>query len=319
MPELDMLQIKKIYKDSTRTDKARGWDMGLGDFRDRIPSDKWGLNNNKGRLTDSGIDIQFEWKASENDNVRLNVRTGDATNIQTLSRKELAARKDADGVMRGGYMSKFSDWRDVELTSYLYLFDVGGDDSIGWYARGNRHSDEQPCEGCKYEPAVLYKKGNFDVNKETAHGGSAGQNSHRSGDDLITPLGALGNCVEKWFGYKVIIYNLPSMGIYDGTNVPIFPVKIEAWIDELDDQTDENSLVPMNNWKKRMETVDNPLISKWGNDGGCKGIDGITLSWGGPVVTFRADKDKDNNGYKHFLMRRVSVREILPGVLVDPI
>jgi hypothetical protein len=316
MPELDMLQIKKIYKDSSRTDKAKVWYMGLEDFRNRMPLRPWGLDNNRGKLTGSGIDTRFEWKGGENDNVRLNVPTGDPMNIPSLKRKELAVRKDADGVMRGGFMSKFSDWRDVEITCYLYLFDVGGDDAVGWYARGNRHTNDVPCEGSKYEPAVHYKDGDFDVNKETAHGGSGGQNNHRRGNDLIKPLGLLGNCVGIWFGYKAIIYNLPSIGNYEGTNIPIFPVKIEAWIDELDDQTDENSLTPKNNWKKRMETVDNPLKKKWGNDGGCNGVDGITLSWGGPVVTFRADKDSANHAYKHFLMRRVSVREILPRVLV---
>lgn len=210
-------------------------------------------------------------------------------------------------------MSEFSDWRDVEMTCYLYLFDVGGDDSIG---------DMHEVTGIKTKKLakdlnmnqLYFTKTDFDVNKETAHGGN-GQNAHRNGNDLIKPLGLLGNCIEKWFGYKAIIYNLPSIGNVNGTNIPVLPVKIDVWIDELHDQTDENSLIPMNNWKKRMETVDNPVESKWGNDGGCNGVDGITLSWGGPVVTFRADKDSNNHGYKHFLMRRLSVRQILPGEL----
>jgi hypothetical protein len=318
MPELDLHNISKIYKDSTRTDKAKDWLMGFGDFKDRMPAGPWGLSNNKGKLSGTEFDNQFEWKAKPSDNVRLSVRTGHPIDIPTLNRKELAVNKDADGVRRGGFMSKSSDWRDVEITCYLYLFEVGGDDAVGWYARGNRHSNSPPkvsCEGSKYEPAIVYKTGEFDVNKESAHGGK-GKNFHRKRNDLIEPLG---NCVGKWFGYKAIIYNLPSIGTYNGTAIPIFPVKIEVWIDELDNQTDKNSLIPMNNWKKRMETVDNPVESKWGNDGGCKGVDGITLSWGGPVVTFRADKNSNNDGYSHFLMRKVSVREILPGQQVDPV
>lgn len=317
MPELDLHQINKIYKDSARTDKAKDWLMGFDDFRNRMPLRPWGLDNNKGKLTGTDIDTQFEWKAGEDDNVRLSVRTGDPIEISNLDRKKLAVKKDADGVMRGGFMSHSSDWRDVEITCYLYLFDVGGDDAVGWYARGNRHTPGEPCEGSKYEPGVRYDEGNFDVNKETAHGGG-GDDNHREGDELDILSGPLENCVEKWFGYKAIIYNLPSIGPYNGTDIPIFPVKIEVWIDELDDQTDKNSLIPKNNWEKRMETVDNPVERKWGDDRSCDGIKGITLSWGGPVVTFRADKDADNHGYKHFLMRRVSVREILPGELVDP-
>ena len=66
----------------------------------------------------------FEWNAGNNDNVRLNINADNTEDISTYNRKSLALRKDSDGESRGGYMSSPSDWRDIEITCYLYLYDI---------------------------------------------------------------------------------------------------------------------------------------------------------------------------------------------------
>jgi hypothetical protein len=322
--EVDKLGIEKKYKDSSRADKSKDWFMGLDDWKDRIPMNKWlGNNEDKGKFYDSQGRTIFEWDAGNNDNVRLNVNADNTEDISTYNRKDLALRKDSDGESRGGYMSSSSDWRDIEITCYLYLYDIQGNDTLGWYARGGKHGSAPSCEGCKYEPNLFYKNGDFGVNKETDHGGQgSGDNHRKNGEDydkLTIPDGRIGNMVGKWFGYKAVIYNLPSTGHYEDDNeVPVYPVKIELWIDETENHGDDiDTFKPKNNFVKKMETFDNPLDTHyklWGDDGGCGGPNGVTLSWGGPVVTFRADKNSSNQAYKHFKMAFASVREIEPGV-----
>ena len=92
-------------------------------------------------------------------------------------------------------------------------------------------------------------------------------------DKLTIPDGHIGNVVGKWFGYKAAIYNLPSTGHYkDDSDVPVYPVKIELWIDETENHDDDiDTFKPKNNFVKKMETFDSPLDTHyelWGDDGG---------------------------------------------------
>jgi hypothetical protein len=313
----DQLGIQKIYEDSHRNDKAIDWYMGLGNYHDRAPHQKW---DSHGNFIGNGNNTIFEW--NDDANVRLDVLTGSAyhvSNADADDRRRLVARTDSDGQNRGGYMSRPNDWRDVEMTSYIYLYDIGGNDTVGWYARGGVHSSRERnkhCHGCKYEPYIMYSTGNFGVNKETSHG--TGDDNHRRGGNnnvIQMPDGRIGNIVGKWIGYKSIIYNVKANQNYPNTNIPVFNVKMEVWIDD-PNENDPDNVNPTNNWKLKMVTEDRPLdpqYGRWGDNGGCGGPNGMTLSWGGPNVTFRADKNGRNDPYDHFRMKYASIREINPG------
>ena len=111
------------------------------------------------------------------------------------------------------------------------------------------------------------------------------------------------------------MYSYSSMS----DNTPVFPVKLEIWTDSVDNEDDENgNFTPRNRWIKKMETWDNPLdnkYEKWGEDGRlCNAPDYVTLSWGGPIVTFRIDKAGGDAPYNNFRLKFASIRELEPGV-----
>jgi hypothetical protein len=89
--------------------------------------------------------------------------------------------------------------------------------------------------------------------------------------------------MDKWVGFKGVVYNLP-----DGS------IKLESYIDK-----DNN-----NNWQKATEMVDK---SNWGNDmTHCNGKSaGSTIPWGSPMVIFKS------NGVTYDF-KKLSVRAIVP-------
>jgi hypothetical protein len=93
----------------------------------------------------------------------------------------------------------------------------------------------------------------------------------------------IGSTMNKWIGFKGIVYNLP-----DGS------VKLESYVDK-----DNN-----NNWQKATEFVDK---GNWGDDmSHCNAkTDGAAITWGSPMVIFKS------NGVTYDF-KNFSVRQIVP-------
>jgi hypothetical protein len=91
--------------------------------------------------------------------------------------------------------------------------------------------------------------------------------------------------MNKWVGFKGIVYNQP-----DGS------IKLESYVDK-----DNN-----NNWQKAEEMVDK---GNWGNDmTHCNAkTPGAVINWGSPMVIFKS------NGVTYDF-KKLSVREIVPPV-----
>jgi hypothetical protein len=80
--ELDEHGIKKIYKDSSRSNAAKPFVMGLGNWEERIS--QW-----EGSFNGSGLNTLFTWK---NDQQKMNVYADGSkpqvpNNAQTLNRR----------------------------------------------------------------------------------------------------------------------------------------------------------------------------------------------------------------------------------------
>jgi hypothetical protein len=93
----------------------------------------------------------------------------------------------------------------------------------------------------------------------------------------------IGSTMNKWVGFKGIVYNQ-----HDGS------IKLESYVDK-----DNN-----NNWQKAEEMVDK---GDWGNDmTHCNArTPGALINWGSPMVIFKS------NGVAYDF-KKLSVREIVP-------
>jgi hypothetical protein len=328
LTKTDEFGIEKKYEDSQRPTKARDWFMGKDNFRERIAIKKW-LDNNQGQFeTDNHGNEMYVRNKDSNKQVRLNVFATSNPEEEPLgeNRFSITKKKDSntDASTKGGFLFRPQDWRDLEITCYIYVNKSGNpDDNYAWYVRGGYQGDDdfQECSSCKYSPSIEYKPGSFSAAKKTEHG----TNYHRDPDDNKITIfdGPLGDTRGKWIGYKAIVYNQPPVGTYPGSdNTPIFPVKIEIWTDSVDNEDDENgNFIPHNQWIKKMETMDNPSdnkYGKWGEDSSlCNAPDYVTLSWGGPIVTFRIDKAGGDSPYNNFRLKYASIREIEPGIRTE--
>ena len=102
--------------------------------------------------------------------------------------------------------------------------------------------------------------------------------------DILPPTkNSIGSIMNKWVGFKGVVYNLP-----DGT------VKLESYVDK-----DNN-----NHWQKVEELVDS---GHWGDDmGHCNAkTPGAAITWGSPMFIFKS------TGVTYDF-KKLSVREIKP-------
>ena len=173
-------------------------------------------------------------------------------------------------------------WKNVEITGYAkVLQDMGKDDSLVWYARGGKHSNDTPCQGTSLKSGI-------DVNgfsswkKEIWHTG--GYTDERGKQKVTSSI------FGKWIGWKAVIYNIN----HDRW------VKMESYIDDGDN----------NNWRKVAELVDK---GDWYakspdsvfNSAKCNKPKNYIINEGGPEVTFRSDNIV-------WSFKNLSVREIQP-------
>jgi hypothetical protein len=176
-----------------------------------------------------------------------------------------------------GHFYKPTDWKNIEITVYVKVLSAsGGGDEISLVSKSVRHSTnvQEGCGGSSYHNNIDFTNGKFKFKKEMWH----------VNYDIKPYSGiSIGSTMNKWIGFKGIVYNMP-----DGS------VKLESYVDK-----DNN-----NNWQKATELVDK---GNWGDDmTHCNATtDGAAITWGSPYVIFKS------NGVTYDL-KKFSVREIVP-------
>lgn len=184
---------------------------------------------------------------------------------------------DYSKLAQAGYFYKPSDWKNMEITIYVKVLSTsGGGDEISLVSRSVRHSTNvhEGCGGSSYHNNIDFTNGKFKFKKEMWH----------VNYDIKPYTGiTIGSTMNKWIGFKGIVYNLP-----DGS------VKLESYVDK-----DNN-----NNWQKATEFVDK---GNWGDDmTHCNArTDGAAITWGSPMVIFKS------NGVTYDF-KKFSVRQIVP-------
>jgi F5/8 type C domain len=184
---------------------------------------------------------------------------------------------DYSKLAQAGYFYKPSDWKNIEITIYVKVLSTsGGGDEISLVSRSVRHSTnvQEGCGGSSYHNNIDFTNGKFKFKKEMWH----------VNYDIKPYTGiTIGSTMNKWIGFKGIVYNLP-----DGS------VKLESYVDK-----DNN-----NNWQKATEFVDK---GNWGDDmTHCNArTDGAAITWGSPMIIFKS------NGVTYDF-KNFSVRQIVP-------
>jgi hypothetical protein len=176
-----------------------------------------------------------------------------------------------------GNSSSQKQWRDVEMTGYVYVIDKFHSDygsHFSFYGRGGSHtacsgSGLECCDGSSYKVDLdVDKPGEVYTKKEISHPHYASsKGDHQTGATMM----------HKWVGWKGIIFNRANNSVV-----------IQGYIDKNGD----------NNWVSAFTVYDNSS-SHWAASGGHKGctnfITGKTrenddvIAWSGPHVTFRSD------------------------------
>ncbi len=228
-------------------------------------------------LTDSRFDPQDaitrnadgSWKMKSTQ-VRMHALTSagySSSKIPTYDRDVLAGR---------GYMQAANDWKNVEMTGFIKVNAVSdASDNFAWYARGGRHTDGLACEGSSYKGSLHYD-GRVRWQKESWHV-SYEQTDYKPGTTALK---------GRWVGFKSIMKNV----LYNGKPA----VKLEMWLNENADKV---------TWKKVYDITDYGQIG--GDSTNCGGaVDGMPITWGGPLATFRWDSASDVD------FKWLSVREI---------
>lgn len=268
----DVFGIKQIYPPSTRTGQIKFMPQSDPSY-DPMKDRQIDVGGEGGSIKKNGGNPVESWYLTQNHQVRLNFYTsaGYSSGKIVKNHKTCADR---------GYMMDPKDWRDVEMSCYIYHKGGAGDDEYVWYSRGGTHTGDGNCEGCAYK-ADLSFSGRVRVAKEQWHVSYVFQDWKDIG---------IGSIKNKWVGFKFIVYNLGK------------GVKLEIWID--------NSNAD-NKWNKVYEYLDE---GGWGSAGAkCGGSKDQILTWGGPNATLRVD-NSDGFNFKF-----VQISEIDPkGTFTTP-
>lgn len=263
--QIDKFGIQQIYP--SRQD-GQEWYMNMDDPANDINTGLRG--GSMSRNSDGSWKIRTEGSEFKGD-VHYNIYTSDFAGNKDTSSFEKTGHSE---FAKRGFMFKKTDWKDVEITGYMKMNDViGENESFASYARGAVHSDDLECIGTAYRNHLFYN-GDVQFQKEQWHPFvlSTGRNN-------------IGSVIGEWIGFKNIIYNI----VQDGRPV----VKLEMWIDISKQGT---------SWLKINEYVDE---GSWGADGTkCGGEPDQIISWGGPIVRFGWDRIRDID------VKNLSIREI---------
>jgi hypothetical protein len=236
----DSFGVLQIYK--TRTDGTPTWEIGVGNWQDRLDDRADTVD------TPDGVGIKIGGKA------RINVK----------------AHPDSDGekgkdhmkVIEQGYMDRPEDWRNFEVTAKTSDANFDGDD-FTIYGRGGRHTNPQPyCPGFAYKGSIG-NEGKSRFAKEQAHV------DYDHTDYESTGVKVAGNEIY----HKFVVYNLGE------NNTP--PVVVEWWVSEDDGKSFKkiNEAVDNDDWgegngevcnrpRKKAMTGGGPVVTFRTDEGG---------------------------------------------------
>ena len=205
---------------------------------------------------------------------RMNVYTKSAGLLSDNQRSNLATY-DYSALAQKGYWYQPTDWKNVEATGYFKVSSSSSGDGISFVTRSVRHSNaiENGCGGSAYHNNIRFD-GTFQYKKEMWH----------VNYDILSPTkNGIGSIMNKWVGFKGVVYNLP-----DGT------VKLESYVDK-----DNN-----NHWQKVEELIDS---GHWGNDmTHCNAnTPGAAITWASPMFDYKS------TGVTYDF-QKLSLREIEP-------
>jgi hypothetical protein len=230
-----------------------------------------------GQFDSNGADISKNSDGSwhlKPGTTRMDVFTKSAGLLSDNQRSNLATY-DYPTLAQTGYWYKPTDWKNVEETGYFKVSSTSSGDGISLVSRSVRHStaSHEGCGGSSYHNNIRFD-GTFQYKKEMWH---------VNYDILSATKNSIGSIMNKWVGFKGVVYNLP-----DGT------VKLESYVDK-----DNN-----NHWQKVQELTDS---GHWGDDmGHCNAkTPGAAITWGSPMFIFKS------TGVTYDF-KKLSVREIKP-------
>ena len=240
----------------------------------------WFFNPNNpedGQFDENGANIEKNADGSWHvppGTTRMDVFTKSAGLLSDQQRSNFATY-DYSELDRVGYWLQPSDWKNIEVTGYFKVTSTSSGDGISFVSRSVRHSNsiQDGCGGSSYHNNIRFE-GTFQYKKEMWH----------VNYDILPPSeDGIGSIMDKWVGFKGVVYNLP-----DGS------VKLESYIDK-----DNN-----NQWQKVQELVD---TGDWGDDmTHCNAkTQGAAITWGSPMIIFKS------NGVTYDF-KNLSIREIAP-------
>ena len=257
---------------------------GIDDVQEIYPTatggETWFFNPNNpvdGQFDSNGAEISKNSDGSwhlKPGTTRMNVYTKSAGLLSDKQRSNLATY-DYSALAQKGYWYQPTDWKNVEATGYFKVSSSSSGDGISFVTRSVRHSNaiENGCGGSAYHNNIRFD-GTFQYKKEMWH----------VNYDILSPTkNGIGSIMNKWVGFKGVVYNLP-----DGT------VKLESYVDK-----DNN-----NHWQKVEELVDS---GHWGNDmTHCNAnTPGAAITWASPMFDYKS------TGVTYDF-KKLSLREITP-------
>jgi hypothetical protein len=234
-------------------------------------------NTEDGQFDENGANIEKNTDGSWHvppGTTRMDVFTKSAGLLSDQQRSNFATY-DYSELDRIGYWLQPSDWKNIEATGYFKVTSTSSGDGISFVSRSVRHSNsiEDGCGGSSYHNNIRFE-GTFQYKKEMWHVNYA----------ILPPSkDGIGFFMNKWVGFKGVVYNLP-----DGS------VKLESYVDK-----DNN-----NQWQKVQELVD---AGDWGDDmTHCNAkTQGAAITWGSPMFIFKS------TGVTYDF-KNLSIREIAP-------
>jgi hypothetical protein len=223
----------------------------------------WFFNPNNpedGQFDENGANIEKNADGSWHvppGTTRMDVFTKGAGLLSDQQRSNFATY-DYSELDRVGYWLQPSDWKNIEVTGYFKVTSTSSGDGISFVSRSVRHSNsiQDGCGGSSYHNNIRFE-GTFQFKKEMWH----------VNYDILPPSeDGIGSIMNKWVGFKGVVYNLP-----DGS------VKLESYVDK-----DNN-----NQWQKVRELVD---TGDWGDDmTHCNAkTQGAAITWGSPMFIFKS-------------------------------
>ena len=283
--EVDEFGIKKIYPSNKDPNRARPWLLGIGDWKSRIYDWDGEITSQIGEDGFLMLNVK-NYKRYIDLNGKLRVGSKDGRGRKPVlaipieydmqgNPKPIVTERNQRILRKRGYMGTPADWKNVEITLYAKVNDVGGEEDLevgevpeepiyvkqlALVARGGpRHSSTplfgDPCQGCSYYTA-------FNVNgrpalaKELFHdsGGYCAEKydvtykDESSGctiEPLHSPVQGDHSIRSRWIGMKGIFY----------TNEKGNP-QLELWVDKNNE----------NNWGSEPIIVDENNENNWGSE-----------------------------------------------------